>query len=181
MSNKVVGAAGTTVPVDISKLSQGLATTFRGVTEVFEAIGAETAPGFGTVTPSEPAETEKPKKAKAKEAPAEESVKEPEQASEHASAPAEETKPEESKVTGEKPEEGGGKASAEPEQPAEAKEEKKPSMTVDDLIKVAAQKVKAKKENSDKIGALVKSYGVDSLHDLPPAKFEDFFTDLTQI
>ena len=162
--------AGTAVPVDINKLSRGLATTFRGVTEVFEAIGAETVPGFGTATQ---AVSDEPKKAKETETPTEESVKEPEQASE----PAEDPKPAEASEATEQPE----PVEPEQEQPAKAKEEKKSSMTVDDLIKVAAQKVKAKKENSDRIGALVKSYGVDSLKDLPEDRFEDFFTDLTQI
>ena len=161
--------AGTAVSVDISKLSRGLATTFRGVTEVFEAIGAETMPGFGTATQVVPDE---PKKAKAKETPTEEVVKE--QVKTEETTPAEEPTPAKASEPGEQPE-------SEPEQTAKAKEEKKSSMTVDDLIKVAAQKVKAKKENSDRIGALVKSYGVDSLKDLPEAKFEDFFTDLTQI
>ena len=163
---------GTAVPVDISKLSQGLATTFRGVTEVFEAIGAETMPGFGTATQ---VVSDEPKKAKAKEVPAEEVVKE--QVKTEEATPAEDPKPAKASEATEQPE----PAEPEQEQPAKAKEEKKSSMTVDDLIKVGAQKVKAKKENSDKIGALVKSYGVESLRDLPEAKFEDFFTDLTQI
>ena len=37
------------VTVDIGKLSQGLNTTFRGVAEIFEAIGAEENPGFNAV------------------------------------------------------------------------------------------------------------------------------------
>ena len=42
------------VHVDLGKLSEGLALTFKGVTEVFESLGADEVPGFGTVSTTEP-------------------------------------------------------------------------------------------------------------------------------
>ena len=71
--------------------------------------------------------------------------------------------------------------SEKPEKPAEETTTASTSITVDDLIRTAAAKVKANKANTDKIGSLVKSYGVETLRELPEGKYEDFFTDLTQI
>lgn len=54
-------------------------------------------------------------------------------------------------------------------------------ITHDDLQKIAAAKVKAKKGNTEKIGALIQTYGVTNLKDLPEEKFEQFLTDLNEI
>lgn len=55
------------------------------------------------------------------------------------------------------------------------------SLTVDDLMKVAAAKIKMNPKNSDKIGVLVKAYGKKTLKDIPEDRMESFMTDLSQI
>ena len=48
-------------------------------------------------------------------------------------------------------------------------------------MKIAAQKMAKDAKVTEKIGALVKTYGVATLKELPEEKFEAFMTDLTQI
>ena len=202
MRNKGVGA---TIPVDISKLSQGLATTFRGVTEVFESIGAEQAPGFGVTVPTADTsgggsvegttETSGANSSKAGKKARDSVGKTTAEAaesgpSEETSAQAEnETEPKVDEV--EKPADNAQKAEAK-ESASESKAEpatepetehkaKGSDIKIDDIIRVAAQKVKANKANTDKIGSLVKTYGIANLKELPEDRFEDFLTDLSQI
>ena len=46
---KKENSVGVAVPVDIGKLSAGLTMTFKGVSMVFDSIGAEEKPGFSVV------------------------------------------------------------------------------------------------------------------------------------
>jgi hypothetical protein len=43
------------------------------------------------------------------------------------------------------------------------------------------QKIKQNRSNNEKIGAILKSYGVAKVSDLPAAKYEAFVTDLSAI
>ncbi|CAK7037534.1 MAG: hypothetical protein BACD_00175 [Bacteroides rodentium] len=64
---------------------------------------------------------------------------------------------------------------------AKTKPVEQTKITHDDLVRIAAAKVKAKKENTDKIGSLIQTYGISNLKDLPEEKFEQFLTDLNEI
>lgn len=55
------------------------------------------------------------------------------------------------------------------------------AITIDEITKVILGKIKLNKENSDKIGLLVSSYGVSKVKDLPSEKYEAFVTDLASI
>ena len=75
----------------------------------------------------------------------------------------------------------------------EAPEEKKPeeqpaevpavtsTVTQDDITKIIVRKIKQDRSNNEKIGAILKTYGVAKVSDLPAAKYEAFLTDISQI
>lgn len=72
----------------------------------------------------------------------------------------------------------------EEELPFEAAPENKKStaaITVDDLLKVAAQKITMNRKNSPKIKALLTSYGCGAISELPEDKREAFLNDLAQL
>lgn len=64
-----------------------------------------------------------------------------------------------------------------------APEDKKATaaITVDDLLKVAAQKITMNRKNSPKIKALLTSYGCGAVSELPEDKREAFLNDLAQL
>jgi hypothetical protein len=63
---------------------------------------------------------------------------------------------------------------AEPEQPAV-------TISKDDITSVIVAKIKQKRSNNEKIGQLLKTYGVDQLSELPTAKYEAFLADISQL
>ena len=68
--------------------------------------------------------------------------------------------------------------------PAEPPIEPKPRvpiLTKDDIISVIVAKIKQKRSNNEKIGQLLKAYGVGALSDLPAEKYEAFLTDISQL
>ena len=63
---------------------------------------------------------------------------------------------------------------AEPEQPAV-------TISKDDITSVIVAKIKQKRSNNEKIGQLLKTYGVGQLSELPTAKYEAFLADISQL
>ena len=63
---------------------------------------------------------------------------------------------------------------AEPEQPAV-------TISKDEITAVIVAKIKQKRSNNEKIGQLLKTYGVGQLSELPAAKYEAFLTDISQL
>lgn len=55
------------------------------------------------------------------------------------------------------------------------------TVTVDDLTKIIVRKVKQDRSNNGKIGAILKTYGVAKVSELPTAKYEAFLTDISQL
>ena len=73
-------------------------------------------------------------------------------------------------------------AKAEPEKEQTApKDEPAPSITQDDITKIIVQKLKKDRTNNEKIGAILKTYGVTKVSELPTDKYEAFLTDLSQL
>lgn len=72
----------------------------------------------------------------------------------------------------------GADMSAEP--PIEPKP-RVPILTKDDITAVIVAKIKQKRSNNEKIGQLLKAYGVGALSDLPAEKYEAFLTDISQL
>lgn len=153
--------------VDAGKLSQGLKTTFEGVALVFDSIGV--AADF-TVPEGKPSE----------EAVKEQVAKDPDDNG--AEVKADETKtsaaePEKEEVTTAKAD----TEEAPAEETAATVETPAPSVTIDDITKIIVQKIKKSRSNNEKIGAILKTYGVSKVGDLPKTKYEAFLTDLSAI
>lgn len=66
------------------------------------------------------------------------------------------------------------------EPPAEQKP-RLPILTKNDIASVIVAKIKQKRSNNEKIGQLLKAYGVGALSDLPAEKYEAFLTDISQL
>ena len=62
-----------------------------------------------------------------------------------------------------------------------AKESMVPNLSQDDITRIIIQKIKQNRSNNEKIGQLLKTYGVSKVSDLPSSKYEAFITDLTDI
>ena len=55
------------------------------------------------------------------------------------------------------------------------------SVTQDDITKIIVQKLKKDRSNNEKIGAILGTYGVAKVSELPAEKYEAFLTDLSQL
>jgi len=73
------------------------------------------------------------------------------------------------------------KAPTPQEQSPQKAKEQASSITADDLTKIIVQKIKQNRSNSEKIGAILKTYGVAKVSELPPDKYEAFITDVSQL
>ena len=71
------------------------------------------------------------------------------------------------------------KAPAQQEQPPQ--KEQTSAITADDLTKIIVQKIKQNRSNSEKIGAILKTYGAAKVSELPSDKYEAFITDVSQL
>ena len=70
---------------------------------------------------------------------------------------------------------------AKQESPAAAAAPSAVTITKDDITAVIVAKIKKKRDNNEKIGQLLKTYGVAQLSDLPAEKYEAFLADVSQI
>ena len=75
-----------------------------------------------------------------------------------------------------------------PDDPQEKTEEKpqKPDktarpITTDDITRIIVRKIKQNKDNNEKIGQVLKTYGVERVSDLKPEQYEAFVTDLAAL
>ena len=67
------------------------------------------------------------------------------------------------------------------ESPAVTKTPSAVTITKDDITAVIVAKIKKKRDNNEKIGQLLKTYGVAQLSDLSAEKYEAFLADVSQI
>ena len=167
--SRKAGEAANLVIVDANRLREALKHTFEGVTMLFDCIGLNVPVGEPI-----PEQEEKP----AESNPAEESefipVEEPPEEAPIVEAPADET-------TVEKP--------PAMETPEEKKQDEPPAetspvvstVTQDDITKIIVRKIKQDRTNNEKIGSILKTYGVSKVSDLPAVKYEAFLTDISQI
>lgn len=71
---------------------------------------------------------------------------------------------------------------AEPEKEQTApKDAPAQGITQDDITKIIVQKLKKDRTNNEKIGSILKTYGVAKVSELPAEKYEAFLTDLSQL
>ena len=57
----------------------------------------------------------------------------------------------------------------------------KSSITIDDITKVVVEKLKQDRENDNKIGTIVHSYGVSAISQIPESKYEAFLAEIASL
>ena len=160
--------ASNVIAVDARRLSQGLKMTFEGMAMVFDSIGVDAA------VPTVKADDAKTEVTAGT-------------ASAEKAGGVEETKLEEHNVAPDA-EVQNTATKAETEDAAEAQSEAQPdaselvsTVSLDDITKIIVQKIKQNRSNNEKIGSILKTYGVAKVGDLPASKYEAFLTDLSAI
>ena len=152
-----------TVTVSMKKLIAGVGTMFAGVLQMLEALEPQAAKQLMDRVVQD-AETD--------------------QAAANATVSAqEETEPvNETEATAEQAdaEEQAVRVKGEVQDPAPASDQTQ-TVTVDDITKIIVRKVKQDRTNNEKIGAILKTYGVARVSELPTAKYEAFLTDISQL
>ena len=171
------GGDGSLITVDANKLREALKHTFEGVTMLFDCfgvdaqVGAPTLESEGIVEPPVPETKEKKEVANVQEKDAAPAAKEaPASSSEPVAAPVsleQSTTAAETTVQEAPPVEQGSAPAA--------------TVTQDDITRIIVRKIKQDRSNNEKIGAILKTYGVSKVSDLPAIKYEAFLTDLSQI
>jgi hypothetical protein len=154
--------AGQTVSVDITKLGMGMKTIFSGCAMLFESLGVqgEALQQLNGLTDTA-----------MKEEQAGSSSKQTKQAA--VDTPAKELPLKEDALPWNT--EAAASAEKAPNEPPAV------SITSDDLLKVASQKITTNRKNSPKIKALLTSYGCAAISDIPDDKREAFLNDLAQL
>ena len=175
----VEAAAPSVIAVDARKLSHGLKMTFEGMAMVFDSLGVDMGvpavktDDAKTATPADPIDPADP--AAEKVSSVEETVSE-----EHDTTPdaedqnaAKEAEPSATETvdTADDP-----VAEAQPDA-----SEPTSAVSIDDITKIIVQKIKQNRKNNEKIGSILKTYGVAKVGDLPASKYEAFLTDLSAI
>lgn len=205
VERRVVACNAQFITVDAGKLSKGLKTTFEGVAMVFDSIGLPVQLGLtmdledgvsdehsesdNPVAPAAsaasaestaPAVEKVAVKKKAKADPKPEPVSEPtavsetqEEAVSEESAPAAEVAAE--------PETEAPVAEPSAEVPDAKNTPAVSSITIDDITKIIVQKIRQNRNTNEKIAAILKTYGVAKVSELPVDKYEAFLTDLSAI
>ena len=167
------------VAVDARKLSLGLKMTFEGMAMVFDSLGVDVGvtavktDDAKTATPADPIDPADP--AAEKVSSAEEPVSEENDTASDAEAQsaADDTVPSAAK-TEDAVEAPTAEAQSEASEPTSA-------VSLDDITKIIVQKIKQNRSNNEKIGSILKTYGVAKVGDLPASKYEAFLTDLSAI
>ena len=152
-----------TVTVSMKKLIAGVGTMFAGVLQMLEALEPQTAKQLVDRVVQDA---------------------EAEQGASNATVSAqEETEPvNETEATAEQAdaEEQAVRIKGEVQDPAPASDQTQ-TVTVDDITKIIVRKVKQDRTNNEKIGSILKTYGVARVSELPTAKYEAFLTDISQL
>ena len=205
VERRVVACNAQFITVDAGKLSKGLKTTFEGVAMVFDSIGLPVQLGLtmdledgvsdaravsdehsesdDPVAPAASAESTAPavekvavkKKAKVDTKP--EPVSEPTAVSETQ----EEAVSEESALAAEDIVESAPAAEPETKEAPAEEVASVSSITIDDITKIIVQKIRQNRNTNEKIAAILKTYGVAKVSELPVDKYEAFLTDLSAI
>ena len=163
--NPTMESTETTPPVTVSmkKLVAGVGTMFAGVLQMLEALEPQAAKQLMDRV-AQDTETD--------------------QTAANATVSAqEETEPvNETETTVEQTdaEEQAAPVKGEVRDPAPASDQTQ-TVTVDDITKIIVRKVKQDRTNNEKIGSILKTYGVARVSELPTAKYEAFLTDISQL
>lgn len=154
----------TTPPVTVSmkKLIAGVGTMFAGVLQMLEALEPQAAKQLMDRV-AQDAETD--------QAAANDTV-----------SAKEETEPvNEAEATAKKADAEEQAAPVEEVQDPAPASDQTQTVTVDDITKIIVRKVKQDRTNNEKIGSILRTYGVARVSELPTAKYEAFLTDISQL
>ena len=152
-----------TVTVSMKKLIAGVGTMFAGVLQMLEALEPQAAKQLMDRV-AQDAETD--------QASANDTVSAKEE-----TEPVNET---ETTVEQTDAEEQAAPVKGEVRDPAPASDQTQ-TVTVDDITKIIVRKVKQDRTNNEKIGSILKTYGVARVSELPTAKYEAFLTDISRL
>lgn len=179
--NETTTDAKTMISVDARKLSQGLRMTFEGVAMVFDSLGAEF--GIPMMSDGAAAPVVAPSAADKKQEKQEPSAEINETKAEPVAAEIGGTEAETDTAAPEAAVAVGEGKNAEIPADSTASEQAEPASTVtlDDITKIIVQKIKKNRSNNEKIGSILKTYGVAKVGELPASKYEAFLTDLAAI
>ena len=155
------------VSVDVSKLTQGISLVFTGAIKMLEAIeSANVSIALNPVNASILNDTgREPITEKTDDATGEHNAATGEAADEPTNEPITVLDVPQKKP-GEKPQKSGSTARP---------------ITTDDLTKIIVRKIKQNKANNERIGLVLKTYGVERVSDLKPEQYEAFITDLAAL
>lgn len=164
------------VAVNVATLSQGMKMMFEGCAMIFDSLGADGSVISAAAPDASVAEESKSVTKTADDPAKAEHVKEEENAEtlQEAEPEADAQKAEVQEADVQKPE-------SQKATPTETSKDPVSTVTVNDIIRIASAKITANRKNSEKIGALVRSYGVSKMSELPEDKFEAFLTDISQL
>ena len=152
-----VPATAEPIPVDAKKLIEALGTIFGGVIQLLTAVEPDIAKELADYAINGESQKNLPENLNIDDF--EEIISEEELPSD--TAPKKQETP------------------APQEQPPQ--KEQTSAITADDLTKIIVQKIKQNRSNSEKIGAILKTYGAAKVSELPPDKYEAFITDVSQL
>ena len=158
-TEKNTAAAAEPIPVDAKKLIEALGTIFGGVIQLLTAVEPDIAKELADYAINGESQKNLPENLNIDDF--EEIISEEELPSDTVLKKQETPAPQ--------------------EQPPQKEKEQASSVTADDLTKIIVQKIKQKRSNSEKIGAILKTYGVAKVSELPPDKYEAFITDVSQL
>lgn len=164
----VEATAPSVIAVDARKLSQGLKMTFEGMAMVFDSIGVDAA------VPDVKAEDTKAAVPADKSAEDKVGGVEETKSEEHNTAP-------DAEVQNTATEAETVDAADAPAAEAQSETSEPTSVSLDDITKIIVQKIKQNRKNNERIGSILKTYGVAKVGDLPASKYEAFLTDLSAI
>ena len=166
------GAPGV-IAIDARRLSQGLKMTFEGMAMVFDSLGADM--GVPSVkTDDAKAAVPADKSAEDKAGGVEETVSEEHDTAPDAEAQSTAAEAETSEKTVDDADAPAAEAQPEASEPTS-------TVSLDDITKIIVQKIKQNRKNNERIGSILKTYGVAKVGDLPASKYEAFLTDLSAI
>ena len=155
-----------TVSVDVPKLTQGISLVFTGVIKMLEAIEyANVSIALNPVASLLNDTGVEPITEKKDDAAGEHNAATGEAADEPTNEPVTVLDVPQKKP-GEKPQKSGSTARP---------------ITTDNITKIIVRKIKQNKANNERIGLVLKTYGVDRVSDLKPEQYEAFITDLAAL
>ena len=152
-----------TVTVSMKKLVAGVGTMFAGVLQMLEALEPQAAKQLVDRVVQDAEKDQAAANATVSAQEETEPVNETEATAEQADA-----------------EEQAVRVKGEVQDPAPASDQTQ-TVTVDDITKIIVRKVKQDRTNNEKIGSILKTYGVSRVSELPTAKYEAFLTDISQL